>query len=95
MRWVKKTHVKLFRLNFSTGGSSRKSIFRLFRLDPPDGRKTQSNEMLSRKSPFSTVCKKKTRMGPHSTKKRPFSTDKLDCVRNGLKLRKVSGAPLS
>ena len=33
MRWVKKTRVKLFRLSFSTGSSSRKSL--LFRLDSP------------------------------------------------------------
>ena len=35
MRSVKKNRVKLFRLSFSTGGSSRKS--RVFRRDPPVG----------------------------------------------------------
>ena len=46
MRSVQKTRVKLFRLSFLTGGSSRKS--RVFRLDPPV-------EILGRKSLFSTA----------------------------------------
>ena len=51
MRSVKKTRVKLFRLRFSTGGSSRKTRF--FRLDPTVG--ILSRKKLSRKSPFSRV----------------------------------------
>ena len=51
MRSVQKTRGKLFRLSFSTGGSSPKS--RVFRLDPPVG--ILSRKKLSRKSPFSTV----------------------------------------
>ena len=62
MRSVQKTRVKPFRLNFSTGGSSRKS--RVFGPDPPVG-------ILSQKK-FS--------------RKRPLSTDKSDCIRNGLTL---------
>ena len=76
MRSVKKTGVKLFRLSLSTGGSSRKS--RVFRLDPPVG--ILSRKKLSRKSPFSTV--RKLDLG--FSRKRPFSTDKSDCIRNGL-----------
>ena len=46
-----KSTCKVFRLSFSTGGSSRKS--RVFRLDPPVG--ILSRKKLSRKSPFLTT----------------------------------------
>ena len=83
MRWVQKTRVKLF-LSFSTGGSSRKS--RDFRQDPPVG--ILSRKKLSRKSPFSNVCKKARLFGLQS-KKAVFDTSKSDCIRNVLmKLRK-------
>ena len=68
MRWVKKTGGKLFRLSFSTGRSSRKS--QVFRKDPPVGK-------LSRKK---LIRKPDLGFG----RKGPFSTDKSDCVRNGL-----------
>ena len=48
---LKKHIVKLFRLSFSTGGSSRKSL--LSRLDPPVEKLSGKN--LSRKISFSTV----------------------------------------
>ena len=53
MGWDKKTGIKLFRLSFSTGRSSRKS--QVFRLDPLVGK--LSRKKLSKKSPspFSTV----------------------------------------
>ena len=51
MRSVQKTRVKLFRLSFSTGGSSRKS--RVVRLDPPVG--ILSRKKLSLKRAFSTT----------------------------------------
>ena len=87
-RWLQKSGVKLFRLSFSTGRSSRKC--QVFRLDPPVGniqskksnfstgspsRKTQS------KKPFFD-CVRKPDLG--FSGKRPFSTDKSDCVRNAL-----------
>ena len=71
MRSVQKARVKLFRLRFSTGGSSRKS--RAFRLDPPVGN-------LSQKSPFSSV--RKPDLG--FSRKRLFSADKSNCIGNGL-----------
>ena len=81
MRSVQKTRVKIFRLSFSTGGSSRKS--RVFRLDPPVG--ILSRKKLSRKSeskePFFD-CVRRPDLG--FSRKRPFSTDKSDCIRNGL-----------
>ena len=69
---------KLFRLSFSTGGSSRKS--RVFRLN----RNSQSKKVVSKKSFFD--CVRMPDLG--FSRKRPFSTDKSDCIRNGLKLRK-------
>ena len=75
MRSVQKTRVQLFRLSFSTGGFSRKS--RVFRLDPPVG-------ILSRKKlPFFDRVRKPD-LG--FSRKRPFSTDKSDCIRNGLRV---------
>ena len=65
MRWVKKTGEKLFRLNFSTDRSSRKS--QVFRLDPPVGK----------------LSGRKLDLG--ISRKRPFSTNKSDCIRNGLR----------
>ena len=76
MRWVKKTGRKLFRLSFSTDRSSRKS--QVFRLDPPVG-KTQSKKIESKK----VDCIRKLDLG--FSRKRPFSTDKSDCIRNGLR----------
>ena len=81
MRSVQKTRVKLFRLGFSTGGSSRKS--RVFRLDPPVG--FLSRKKVESKKPFFD-CVRKPDLG--FSRKRPFSTDKSDCIRNGLTTQK-------
>ena len=86
MRWVRKTRIKLFRRSFSTGGSSRKSPQLInspgipFPSDHttlstgPPSRKTQSKKLL-----FNRV--RKPDLG--FSRKRPFSTDKSDCVRTG------------
>ena len=79
MRWVKKTCVKLFRLSFLTDRSSRKS--QVFRLDPPFVK--LSRKKMSRKALF-RLCKT-AHLG--FSRKRPFSTDKSDCIRNGLSER--------
>ena len=86
---LNKNRCRLFRPSFSTGIPGRKS--EVFRLDPPVGE-------LSRKSFFSTV-----KGSPiwASVEKGRLSTDKSDCVRNSLMLRKrcilffFSGAPSS
>ena len=75
MRSVQKIRVNLFRLSFSTGGSSRKS--RVFRLDPPVG--ILSKKKVESKKPFFD-CVRKPDLG---LRKRPFSTDKSDCIRSG------------
>ena len=67
MRSVKKTHVKLFRLSFSTGSASRMS---------------QSKKVVSKK-PFFDCVRRKLDLS-FITRKRPFSTYKSDCIRNGL-----------
>ena len=71
-----KNSVKLFRLSFSTDRSSRKS--QVFRLDPPVGTQLEKVEL---KKPF-FGCVRKPDLG--FSRKRPFSTDKSDCIRNGL-----------
>ena len=81
MRWVQKTGVKLFRLNFSNGRSSRKkSTTQNFSTGSPS-RKTQSKKVESKKPLFDRV--RKPNLG--FSRKRPFSTDNSDCVRIGLK----------
>ena len=65
MRSVQKTRVKLFRLSFSTGGSSRNY---------------QSEKVESTKLFFD--CERQPDLG--FSRKKPFSTDKSDCIRNGL-----------
>ena len=79
MRWVQKSGVKLFRLSFSTG-SSRKS--RVFSTGSASRRNSQSKKVESKK-PF-LDCARKPDLG--FSRKRPFSTDKSDCIRNGLRL---------
>ena len=70
MRWVQKSGVELFRLSFSTGSSSRK---------------TQSKKVESKKPFFDCVLVRKLNLGfSRKRSKKPFSTDKFDCVRNGL-----------
>ena len=89
MRSVQKTRVKLFRPSFSTGGCSRKS--QDFRLDPVEkvefstgsaSRNSQSKKVESKKA--FCDCVRKPDLG--FSRKRPFSTDKSDCMRNGLRL---------
>ena len=83
MRWVKQTCVKLFRLSFSTDRSSRKS--QVFRLDAPVGK--LDRKTLSRKSqPFKSQSFYDFVREPDFgfSRKRPFSTDQSDCIRNGL-----------
>ena len=84
MRSVRKTRVKFFRPSFSTGGCSRQS--RVFRLDQPVG--IFSRKKLSRKKPFFD-CVRKLDLG--FSRKRPFSPDKSDCIRNGTTNTKTSG----
>ena len=74
-----KNTCKLFRLSISTGGPGRKS--RVFRLDPPVG--ILSRKKLRSKKPFFD-CVRKPDLG--FSRKRPFSTDKSDCIRNVLKV---------
>ena len=89
MRWVQKSGVKLFRMGFSTGGSSRKVEFFDRRIQSKKSsfstgsasRNCQSKKVESTK-PFFELCKK-DRSG--FSRKRPFLTDKSDCIRNGLK----------
>ena len=74
MRSVKKTRVKLFRLSFSTGGPVEKRSA---------SRNSQSKKVESKKPFFD--CVRKLYLG--FSRKRPFSTDKSDCIRNGLNIR--------
>ena len=73
MQSVKKTRVKLFRLSFST--QSKKSSFST----GSASRKSQSEKVESKKPFFD--CVRKPDFG--FSRKRPFSTDKSDCIRNG------------
>ena len=77
MRWVQNTGVELFRLTFSTGRFSRKSG------DFSTGsasKKTQRKKIDFKKTFLD--CVRKPNLG--SSRKRPFSTEKSNCVRNGL-----------
>ena len=90
MRSVQKTHIQFFRLSFLTGGSSRKSF-----LTGGSSRKTPSfstgsasrnsqSKKVESKKPFFD-CVRKPDLG--FSRKRPFSTDKSDSIRNGLRVR--------
>ena len=82
---VQKSRVNFFSTEFfDWRNSSRKS--RVFRLDPPVG--ILSRKKLSKKCPVSTVQERP--IWASFSRKRPFSTDKPDCIRNVL----VSGALL-
>ena len=78
MRWVKKTGVKLFRLSFRLTDPVEKVEFST----GSPSRKTQSKKVESKKPYFD--CVRKPDLG--FSRKRPFSTDKSDCIRNGLKV---------
>ena len=73
MRWVKKTHAKLFRLIFRLADPVEKVDFST----GSPSRKTRSKKVESRKPFFD--CVSKPNLG--FIRKRPFSTDKSDCVR--------------
>ena len=77
MRWDKKARVKLFRLSFSTGTIPSRNL--TFSTGSPS-RKTQSKKVESTKLFFD--CVRKPDLG--LSRKRPFSTEKSDCVRNCL-----------
>ena len=62
MRWAKKTHVKVFRLAFSTGRSSPKC--QLFGLDPTIGKSVKTSRA---EKPIFRLCKK-ARFGFQSKK---------------------------
>ena len=70
MRWVQKTSVPLFQLSFSMSFSTGSP-----------SRKTQSKKVESKRPFFD--CVRKPDLG--FSRKRPFSTDKSDCIRNGLR----------
>ena len=59
----------------------QKTRVKLFRMDPPVGKLSGKNQKVEwKKMFFDCVRKPDLGFGP----KRPFSTDKSDCVRNGL-----------
>ena len=68
---------KTFRLSFSTEGSSLKS--RVLQLDPPVG--ILGKKKMRRKKPFPD-CVRKPDLG--FSRKRLFSTNKSDCIRNSI-----------
>ena len=77
MQWVQNSCVKRFRLRFSTGRFSRKNA--VFRLEDGSSSRKTRPEKLESKKPFFD-CIRKPDLG--FSRKRPFSTDKSDGVRN-------------
>ena len=82
---VKKTRLKLFRLSFRLEDPVEKVEF-----STGSARRNSQSKKVESKKPFFD-CVRKPNLG--FSRKRPFSTDKSDCIRNGLTALKTKPIP--